>query len=132
MLFCAHNDIETGIKILVDNNSLEVIVCDSTNKYSNSYESAISDKVLYGFINNQLVLINIEDNTVEWLLCHRQTIEVANYDRNIANKCRLKSDNFPNNTNKLEIRKLEARLKEHGYTNAKLNDMYDIAIKYTE
>jgi hypothetical protein len=122
MMICIDKEAETGIKILVNNNSYRVTVCDQSNKYSNDYETAISNKSLFAMIDGKVRQMIITTETIRWLVAHNKTVDAIRLEMSEANKCPLLSDNASD-----DVKKLQEQLKEHGWTNKKLNEIYEKA-----
>jgi replication fork clamp-binding protein CrfC len=122
MMICIDKENETGTKILVDNNSYRVTVCDQSNKYSNDYETAISNKSLFAMINGKIRQMTVTAETIRWLIAHSKTVDAIRLEMSEANKCPLSSVNASDG-----VKKLQEELKEHGWTNKKLNEIYEKA-----
>jgi len=114
-MICFAKEAETGIKILVDNDSYEVTVCDQSDKYSNGFEAVLVSKSLFAMINGELKVIYVSEETIAWLESNNDTVTGINLEKEDNNKVKLLSGGgFA----------IEDKLKEYGWTNKKLNDMY--------
>lgn len=80
-MICIDKENETGIKILVDNNSFEVTVCDSSGKYSNGYEAVVVSKSLLAMIDGKFRSMSVTGDTLEWLESHKKTVDSIALER---------------------------------------------------
>lgn len=124
---------ETGIKILVDNDSYEVTVSDASNNYSNGYDAAISNKTLYAMIDGKFRQMTMTSDTITWLLAYKKVVESIALERIEQNdpikypmpSSRLSPDEKEEVVN--EIKYIENKLIDNGWTNEKFNRMFDRA-----
>lgn len=115
VMLCIAKEENTGIKIIVNNDSFEVTVCDQSGKYSNGFDAVFSSQSLFAMIDDKFKTMIISKETLKWLGSYKSMVESIDNERINDNKVKLLSGGGHDYENKL---------KEYGWTNKKLNDVY--------